>query len=307
MIIICKSLVALLIVVCVGAWAPTGMPRSSIVHSRCSNGLSMNMMDRFFRVVKSNVNSVLSNLEDPEKVLEQAVNDMQTDLVKIRQNYAEISATQKRMEKQKKEADTLAGDWYKRAQLALGKGDEELAREALSRRQIQVDIGENLGKQMTLQGAAIEKLYSSMQQLELKITDAKRQKEAMVARARTAKTSVQVNDMLTNLGTSNSMEAFERMKAKVETMEAKAEVAGELAASSSGSSSMEDRFKALEGNSVVDDELEMLKRQLGPGSNKEQETIAELPAASSFEVPAASSSKDALDAEYERLKRELGK
>lgn len=56
----------------------------------------MNLADRFFRVVKANINSVLQNLEDPEKILEQAVEDMQKDLIKIRQSYAEVSATQKR-------------------------------------------------------------------------------------------------------------------------------------------------------------------------------------------------------------------
>ena len=69
---------------------------------------SMNMIDRFFRVVSSNVNSVLKGLEDPEKVLDQAVNDMQSDLVKIRQSYAEISATLKRMQNQKQSAENLA-------------------------------------------------------------------------------------------------------------------------------------------------------------------------------------------------------
>lgn len=268
----------------------------------------MNMMDRFFRVVKSNVNSVLSSLEDPEKVLDQAVNDMQTDLVKIRQNYAEISATQKRMEKQKTEANALAADWYKRAQLALGKGDEDLAREALSRRQIQTDIAEGISKQMTLQATAIEKLYASMQQLELKITDAKREKDSMVARARTAKTSVQVTDMLNSIGSgsSNSMDAFERMKAKVETLEAKAEVAGELAASSAGSS-MEERFRVLEGGSAIDDELAALKRQL-PGGQKDEAASTDEPiAALPMQIPLMPDNKTELDLEYERLKKELGK
>ena len=278
--------------------------------------LSMNMMDRFIRVVKGNVNNLLSNMEDPEKVLEQAVTDMQNDLVKIRQNYAEISAAQKRMEKQKNEAETLAGDWYKRAQLALGKGDEALAREALSRRQIQQDIATNLVKQMTMQAAAIEKLYGSMQQLELKISEAKRDKDAMVARAKTAKTSVQVNDLLSNLDTSSSMEAFERMKAKVETLEAQAEVAGELAASSSGSTTVEQRFKALDAGSLLDDELEALKRQL-PGarststststSDSASTATPELPAVAQDFVMPPPATKAALDEEYERLKKELGR
>lgn len=82
----------------------------------------MNLFDRFVRVVTSNVNSVVKAFEDPEKVLDQAVNDMQNDLVKIRQSYAEISATEKRMIKQKEAAETNAAEWYRRAQLALEVG-----------------------------------------------------------------------------------------------------------------------------------------------------------------------------------------
>ena len=189
--------------------------------------LQMNVFDRFVRVVSSNINSALKGLEDPEKVLEQAVNDMQNDLVKIRQSYAEISASLKRLQKQKEQADGLANDWYKRAQLALQKGDEELAREALARRQMQLDISNGLNKQLDMQQSNIDKLYNSMMALEAKITEAKREKDSFVARARTAKTSVQVNDMLnslTSVSSTNSMEAFNRMKEKVESLEAQAEV-----------------------------------------------------------------------------------
>lgn len=260
--------------------------------------LSMNMFNRFVRVVTSNVNSVISNLEDPEKVLDQAVNEMQSDLIKIRQSYAEVSATQKRMEKQKEQADGLANDWYRRAQLALEKGDEELAREALSRRQSQIDIAENIAKQLSVQIASIEKLFSSMQQLEAKILDAKREKDIMIARARTAKTSVQVNDMLSSIGSgTSSMDAFDRMKAKVENLEAKAEIAGELSAGSSGSS-IEEKFKALDSGSKVNDELEMMRRQLGSGKKEEPAQLPE---------KAAAPPLSELDIEYERLKKELGR
>ena len=201
------------------------VPPTALKSSRLT--LQMNIFDRFARVVSSNVNSVLKGLEDPEKVLEQAVNDMQNDLVKIRQSYAEISASLKRLQKQKEQADGLANDWYRRAQLALEKGDEELAREALSRRQVQLDISTGLNKQIDMQQKNTDKLYNSMMTLETKITEAKREKDTFVARARTAKTSVQVNDMLnslTSVTSSNSMEAFNRMKEKVESLEAQAEV-----------------------------------------------------------------------------------
>jgi phage shock protein A len=131
-----------------------------------------------------------------------------------------------------------------------------------------------------------------MQALESKITEAKRQKEAFIARARTAKTSMQVNDMLSTLKTSSSMEAFERMKEKVESLESQAQIAGELAESSIGSPNIEERFKALEGNSKIDDELERMKRQL-PGAVRT--SFPELPAASSLDI----------DEEYEQLKREI--
>jgi len=92
---------------------------------------SMNLGDRFVRLVKSNVNQALGAMEDPEKVLEQAVADMQRDLTKVRQAYAEVSASSKRAEEQSKLAQGEADKWYQRAQLALEKGEEELAREAL--------------------------------------------------------------------------------------------------------------------------------------------------------------------------------
>lgn len=305
--------VAALTVICTEAFMPRpsfgfGSQQSPACRRRGAT-VSMNLFNRFTRVVSSNVNKVIKNLEDPEKILDQAVDDMQKDLVKIRQSYAEISATTKRMENQKKQADANAGEWYRRAQLALEKGDEELAREALSRRQTQTEIADGLGKQIATQTASVDKLYISMQALEAKITDAKRNKDAMIARARTAKTSMQVNDMLSDMTgkSSGSMDAFERMRDKVEAMEAEAEVAGELAATSSGTSvSLEDKFKALEGNSVIDDELENLRKQL-PGAVKEEEVAGELPAQASTEQVPVEIPMSELDIEYEKMKKEMGR
>merc|ERR1719379_1210892 len=110
------------------AFAPATMG-SSFVQSRrsipksTSTNLQMNLFDRFTRVAKANINNVLKKMEDPEKILNQALEDMQSDLVKVRQSYAEITATQRRLLKQKEQADALGEDWYKRAQLALQKGE----------------------------------------------------------------------------------------------------------------------------------------------------------------------------------------
>lgn len=231
--------------------------------------LQMNLFDRFSRVAKANLNNVLNKWEDPEKVLNQAVEDMQKDLVKIRQSYAEVMATQKRMERQKSEADGLANEWYRRAQLALEANDEELAREALSRKQQQVDVVANLDTQIALQSESLSKLYDSMTELERKITEAKATKDQFIARARTAKTATKVNDMLSSVTGSTSMDAFEKMKEKVEMLETKAEVSGQLTSGTGSSLDTESKFKALEAGSAVDDELSRMKRQLaGPAPDE---------------------------------------
>jgi phage shock protein A len=257
-----------------------------------STALSMNLFDRFTRVAKSNINNVLKSLEDPEKIMNQAVEDMQNDLVKVRQSYAEITATQRRLMKQKEQADALADDWYKRAQLALSKGEEGLAKEALTRRQQQVETAEGLRIQIDMQAAAVDKLYEGMQALEAKILESKAKKEQMIARARTAQSTQKVNDMLGGITGKTSMDAFTRMEEKVEALEAAAEVSAEMGSLSgnalpgSSASSVEAQFKLLEASSSVDKELEDMKKMLGTTSS--------------------ATKKSDVDDELERLKREAG-
>ena len=196
-------------------------------------------------------------MEDPEKMIEQAVIDMQNDLVRIRQSYAEVSATQKRMENQRKQALTSATEWYDRAKLAVEKGDDDLAKEALQRRNLQLEIVENLEKQLVVQAEATNKLYSSMGELEVKISEAKRQKDTFVARAKTAKTSMEVNDMLASISGKSSMEVFERMKEKVESLEVQAEISSSMRID--GGDSVESKFRRLEKGDEIDAELQSLK------------------------------------------------
>jgi len=273
-------------------------PASSHAFSTASSSvkrktaLSMNLFDRFQRVAKSNINNVLKGLEDPEKILNQAVEDMQTDLVKVRQSYAEITATQRRLLRQKEQADALSEDWYKRAQLALSKGEEGLAKEALTRRQQQVEVADGLQNQIDVQGAAVDKLYEGMQALEAKILESKSKKEQMIARARTAQSTQKVNDMLGGITGKTSMDAFQRMEDKVEALEAAAEVSAEMgsldgkALPGSAAGSIESQFAMLEATSSVDKELEDMKKMLGTTSSANK--------------------KDDMDDELERLKREAG-
>eukprot|EP00559_Dactyliosolen_fragilissimus_P005273 CAMPEP_0184862612 /NCGR_PEP_ID=MMETSP0580-20130426/7056_1 /TAXON_ID=1118495 /ORGANISM="Dactyliosolen fragilissimus" /LENGTH=260 /DNA_ID=CAMNT_0027360561 /DNA_START=220 /DNA_END=1002 /DNA_ORIENTATION=- len=259
----------------------------------------MNLFDRFSRVAKSNLNNVLKQLEDPEKVMSQALEDMQNDLVKIRQSYAEVTATQRRLLKQKEQADTMAQDWYARAQLALKKGNEELAREALNRRQQQLDAAQNIDEQIQTQNSAIDRLYEGMQALESKILESKAKKDQMIARARTAQSTQKVNDMLSGMTGSTAADAFTRMEEKVEALEASAEVSAEMgsiggkALPGSTESNLEREFAMLEGASAVDDELNKLKGLL-TGTTDETSSSKSKPSIS------------ALDDEFEKLKKDAG-
>lgn len=251
----------------------------------------MNLFDRFSRVAKSNLNNIVKNLEDPEKILNQALEDMQSDLVKVRQSYAEVTATQRRLLKQQDQANAIASDWYERAQLALQKGNDELAREALSRRQQQLDAASELQSQIDVQNVSIDKLFEGMQALESKIMESKAKKEQMIARARTAETTQKVNDMLSGVTGTTSMDAFNRMEDKVEALEAAAEVSTEMgslggnALPGSSSADLEKQFKQLEAGSAVDDELKKMKGMLGGSTDKK---------------------KDDLDDELAKLKKEAG-
>jgi phage shock protein A len=235
----------------------------------------------------------------------------QGDLVKIRQSYAEVTATQRRLLKQKEQADAVAQDWYKRAQLALEKGNEGLAKEALTRRQVAADEATSLQQQIDLQASSIDKLYEGMQLLEKKILEAKSKKEQMVARARTAQASQKVNDLVSGVTGKTSMDAFKRMEDKVEALEAAAEVSQEMGMMGAlmPGSDIEREFKLLEASSSVDDELARMKQNLLTGSTTSDSgssASSSSSSASSSSSPSSTASNKPVDDEFERLKREAG-
>ncbi|XP_034685060.1 probable membrane-associated 30 kDa protein, chloroplastic isoform X2 [Vitis riparia] len=231
--------------------------------SQCSrHGARMSLLDRFARVVKSYANAIISSMEDPEKILEQTVLEMNDDLIKMRQATAQVLASQKRLENKYKAAQQASEDWYRKAQFALEKGDEDLAREALKRRKSYADNASALKAQFDQQKNVIENLVSNTRLLESKIQEAKSKKDTLKARAQSAKTASKVNEMLGNVNTSNALAAFEKMEEKVLTMESQAEALGQLT-----SDELDGKFALLESSSV-DDDLANLKKELSGSSKK---------------------------------------
>ncbi|NET10080.1 MAG: PspA/IM30 family protein [Merismopedia sp. SIO2A8] len=224
----------------------------------------MGFLDRIGRAIKAGIKSVVDTTEDPEKVLEQTVMEMEDDLIRIRQAVAQAIATQKRTERQSNHAKQTADEWYRRAQLALQKNDDETAREALTRRKSYLDTARMLDLQRDQQRGMVKKLKANMLTLERQLAEAKTRKDMYIARVRSAKASQQLNEMLGGIGTRQSMTAFDRMEETVQELEAQSEAVAEL----TSGGDWERRFAALEKDSDVDSELATLKARINDTANQ---------------------------------------
>jgi phage shock protein A len=254
----------------------------------------MGLFDRLSRVVRANLNDMVSKAEDPEKVLEQAVTDMQEDLVQLRQAVARAIASQKRTEQQYNKNQSEANNWQQRAQLALQKGDENLAREALTRRKANAEAAGTLKGQLDQQTTQVDTLKRNLIALEGKISEAKTKKDMLKARVSAAKANEQLQSAVGRLGTGSAMGAFERMEDKVLEIEARSQALGEL-----GGNDLESQFAMLESGSDVDDELAAMKANMLEGGSVSQPV---LPAGGETK---SSQPDAAVDAELESLRSQL--
>ena len=219
----------------------------------------MGLIDRIMRVIRANVNASTAQAEDPEKILEQAVSDMQGDLVQMRQGVAAAIASQKRTERQADQAQSLADQWYQRAQMALQQGNDSMAREALTKRRSYQETATALKSQIEQQNSIVGRLKKDMQMLESKISEARTKKDMYIARARSAEASARMNEMLGGMNTT-SLNAFEQMEEKVLQLEAQSLAIAEL-----GTDDLQNKFATLEASNDIDAEMTAMKAQLLTG------------------------------------------
>lgn len=220
----------------------------------------MGLIDRIMRVIRANVNASTAQAEDPEKILEQAVTDMQGDLVQMRQGVAAAIASQKRTERQADQAQSLADQWYQRAQMALQQGNDPMAREALTKRRSYQETATALKSQIEQQHSIVSRLKKDMQTLESKISEARTKKDMYIARARSAEASARMNEMLGGMNTTSSLNAFEQMEDKVLQLEAQSLAIAEL-----GTDDLQNKFASLEATNDIDAEMTAMKAQLLTG------------------------------------------
>lgn len=222
----------------------------------------MGIFSRLASLLKSNINDLISRSEDPEKMLNQIIVDMNDQLVEARKQVAFSIADEKRLEKQGAEQMGKAAEWERRAMLALRAGDENLAKEALARKKEHEGQREQFQEQWQKQKHAVEQLKLALRALNGKIEEAKRKKNLLIARKKRAEAQRAIQETMTGLKNASAFEAFDRMAGKIEQIEAEAEATAELHEQFTGDT-LAHRFGELEAKHGVDEDLVQLKRRMG--------------------------------------------
>lgn len=231
----------------------------------------MGVLSRINDIIRSNLNELLSKAENPEKLLNQAILDMETHLRKARKQVLDTIAAEKLLEKKRLQVLEKAGRWERRAGMAIQAGDEELARQALGRKMEHEKHADTLEEQIRVQREYVGALKQSLVALEERYRDAKSRKQALIARAKAAKERKKtVEKMAPDKAASSPVESrafdtFDRMEDKVMTLEAQVEAYSDMPQPEDNGASdaaLDARFADIERNQDVENQLERLKAQM---------------------------------------------
>jgi len=218
----------------------------------------MALLDRVATLVKANLNDLVDRAENPEKMLKQVILDMENQFMQVKTQVAIALADLHLLERKKKENAEKHADWMRKAELAVDKQDDELARAALERAMSFQQLTESFDQQIADQESQVESLKSALKRLDTKLTEARAKAEMLVAqhrRARAARRAAEAQDA--PVGDNRT---FERMRAKVTREEAIGQATGELLRTS-----LEGRLEALDREEKINSLLDELKsrRRLG--------------------------------------------
>jgi phage shock protein A len=218
----------------------------------------MGMFSRLSDILKANINDLIDKAEDPEKMMEQMIREMQDQLREAKIEVAKAIADEKRLEQQMKQNQSQSQNWESKAMLALKKGDERLATEALKQKKTYDQLVSSIQPQWEQQDTLSTKLKDSLRALESKIDEARRKKDILAARQKRAEAQKKIQEVMIGLSDQSAFATFDRMEKKVMEIEAQADAAVELE-----TTTLDDQFKALEAGADVTDELAALKAKMG--------------------------------------------
>src|SRR5688572_14959571 len=237
----------------------------------------MGILDRVSTNLRANINALLDQAEDPEKTLDHLIRDMADAIGQARGQVAEMIAQEKLLEADMERNLNLAREWGSKAELAVARGAEDLAREALRRK---IDYEKNAHaytSQLQSQEEVVAKLKHDLEQLESKYESAIRNREAMIARHRRAVAQQKVARTAAQLSTLDPTSELSRMEERIRIEEARAAALSEV---NMGRPSLEDKFAALESDGELDRQLADLRTKVSGQLPKPSASEGASPAAS---------------------------
>lgn len=225
----------------------------------------MGIFSRFSDIINSNINSILDKAEDPEKMVRLIIQEMEETLVEVRTQSAKLIADKKEVGRRSERLAKEAGEWERKAEIALSKGREDLARSALKEKTEALEAVDQMNSDLEQIDHNLEKLSGDIAQLQQKLADAKQRRKALVSRGETAKSRMGVRRQLHDVNVDEAMSRFERYERRIDDME------GELEAYDLGQKNLADEIADLESDERVDDELSKLKERMKGGTSSKGE------------------------------------
>jgi phage shock protein A len=221
----------------------------------------MALLERVGTLLRANLNDLVDKAEDPHKLLRQLVLDMENQLMQVKTQVAIAIADQHLLEKKRKEHMDGAAEWHSKAELAVKKGHDDLARAALERSLSQDHIAKGFAQQLEDQQAEADTLRSALRKLDQKLSETRSRCELLIAQDRRARMMSKATKARQTIGAQQNSVTIDRMKSRIVGREARNEADVELL----GGDSLEDRFAGLDREERVETLLKDLKaKQLKP-------------------------------------------
>jgi len=214
----------------------------------------MSLLERVSTLIRANLNDLVDRAEDPEKMIKQVILDMQNQLLQVKTQVAISIADQHVLEKKLSENGENERQWMKRAETALDKNDDALARAALERSMSYKNLAASFRQQVEDQKAQVENLKNALMKLQQKLAEAQSKADLLIAQHRRSRAINKATEAKTAMGDESNAAAFDRMKSKVRHSEAAAQAVAEMAADD-----INDRFAAMEKEQEIDRLLNDLK------------------------------------------------
>ncbi|GEM_PF-15788 len=232
----------------------------------------MGILDRMTRLIRANVNDMVDHAEDPAKMLDQLIREMNDQIHMARGQVAAMIAQEKELQMDYDQSSRQASEWERKAELAVTQGKDDLAREALRRKRDNDEHAQVYSSNLQSQQEMVTKLKMQLQQLEAKYESARANRDVLIARQRRAEAVQKVSSTMSGLKSLEPGEELDRMERRIRSNEAKALAEQDLA-----SDSMAAQFAELDSGLEVEDDLAKLKARVQGGGQ------AALPAGQSMD------------------------